>query len=156
MHENKMDKHFTATTYIFSRDEECTLLHWHNKLQSWLPPGGHIEKNETPLEAATREIKEETGIKKLNFIHNSENNLEIDSRSKILSLPHFLLEEEIEEDHYHLDWIYYAVIDLHDFDENDRPEDFKWFTREDLIKEKEIFTNVREIALRGFNKLYQD
>ena len=28
----------------------------------WTIPGGHVEKNETPQEAAVREIKEETGL----------------------------------------------------------------------------------------------
>lgn len=28
----------------------------------WLPPGGHIQTNEDPIEAVLREVKEETGI----------------------------------------------------------------------------------------------
>jgi len=28
------------------------LLHWHATLDRWLPPGGHIEPNELPDEAA--------------------------------------------------------------------------------------------------------
>lgn len=35
---------------------------------SWSLPKGHIEKNETPLEAAKREIYEESGIKQLELI----------------------------------------------------------------------------------------
>lgn len=37
---------------------------------SWSLPKGHVEKNETDIEAALREIKEETGIEKdeLNFV----------------------------------------------------------------------------------------
>ena len=29
----------------------------------WVPPGGHIELNETLLEAGLRELREETGLK---------------------------------------------------------------------------------------------
>lgn len=39
-----------------------TLLVRHKKLDRWLPPGGHIESNETPDEAIKREIREELGM----------------------------------------------------------------------------------------------
>jgi 8-oxo-dGTP pyrophosphatase MutT (NUDIX family) len=35
----------------------------HKKLGKWLPPGGHIEPNELPDDAACREVLEETGLK---------------------------------------------------------------------------------------------
>lgn len=40
----------------------ATLLHWHRKVGLWLPPGGHIEPGEDPIEAALREVMEETGM----------------------------------------------------------------------------------------------
>ncbi|MCX6799315.1 MAG: NUDIX domain-containing protein [Candidatus Diapherotrites archaeon] len=39
------------------------LLIKHKKLGKWLPPGGHMEKNETPDDALQRELMEELGIK---------------------------------------------------------------------------------------------
>src|SRR5438309_1914918 len=54
-----MKKEFTATVYII--ENQKVLLIYHHKLQKWLPPGGHIEENETPPEAAKREALEETG-----------------------------------------------------------------------------------------------
>jgi 8-oxo-dGTP pyrophosphatase MutT (NUDIX family) len=38
------------------------LLLLHAKLARWLPPGGHVEPNELPDDAAVREVLEETGI----------------------------------------------------------------------------------------------
>ncbi len=35
----------------------------HKKLGIWLAPGGHVEENELPHQAAEREFFEETGIK---------------------------------------------------------------------------------------------
>ncbi|HUF52552.1 MAG TPA: NUDIX domain-containing protein [Dehalococcoidia bacterium] len=53
-------KHFTATAFVVRGD--ATLLHWHRRLGQWMPPGGHIEPDEEPAEAALREVMEETGL----------------------------------------------------------------------------------------------
>jgi 8-oxo-dGTP pyrophosphatase MutT (NUDIX family) len=47
---------------IFARNEGAILLVRHRRLGAWLPVGGEIETNETPLEAAQRELLEETGL----------------------------------------------------------------------------------------------
>ena len=53
-------RHCTASGYVIRDD--CVLLHWHPKVGGWLPPGGHIEANEDPVQAVLREIEEEAGI----------------------------------------------------------------------------------------------
>ena len=51
-------------------NEHFFLLVYSVKNKEWSFPKGHIEKDETELEAAKREIFEETGIKDLKFIDN--------------------------------------------------------------------------------------
>ena len=53
-------RHFTVTGFVVQ--DGATLLHWHRKVGLWLPPGGHVEPNEDPVEAVLREIMEETGM----------------------------------------------------------------------------------------------
>ena len=47
---------------IFCRNGGQILLIRHKRLGTWLPVGGEIEPGETPLEAARRELAEETGL----------------------------------------------------------------------------------------------
>jgi 8-oxo-dGTP pyrophosphatase MutT (NUDIX family) len=54
-------RHFTATGFVVH--DGRLALHWHQKVRAWLPPGGHIEENEDPVEAVVREIEEETGLR---------------------------------------------------------------------------------------------
>lgn len=53
-------RHFTVTGFLVA--EDSLALHWHVKVGAWLPPGGHVEPNEDPVQAVLREISEETGL----------------------------------------------------------------------------------------------
>ena len=55
--------HFTASAFVLSPDHRDLLLIYHDKLERWLQPGGHIDAtDESLLEAALRELWEETGL----------------------------------------------------------------------------------------------
>lgn len=47
---------------VYPRHRGRTLVIFHKRLRKWLPPGGEIHPGETPLEAARRELFEETGL----------------------------------------------------------------------------------------------
>ena len=143
-----MDKHYTATTYLLNIKRNKTLMIFHPKFMKWLPPGGHIEKNENPEEAARREILEEVGISELKFIGNGTEFEVNDGRTRKLLLPHFLLEEKIKEGHFHLDWIFYAEISEKAYTSPENHK-LKWFTEKELLNEPDIFENVRELGLYG-------
>ena len=49
----------------FDADDRVLMLHWrdpHDGHLLWEPPGGGIDPGETPLQAARRELAEETGL----------------------------------------------------------------------------------------------
>jgi 8-oxo-dGTP pyrophosphatase MutT (NUDIX family) len=52
-------RHFTVTGFVSQGGR--TALHWH-KFGMWLPPGGHVEPDEDPIQAVLREVLEETGL----------------------------------------------------------------------------------------------
>ena len=55
--------HFTASGFVLSPDRGSVLLILHGKLNRWLQPGGHFERDDVSVEAAARrEIEEETGL----------------------------------------------------------------------------------------------
>lgn len=55
--------HLTASAFALHPDGNAILLIHHEKLERWLQPGGHIERDDPTLEqAARRELAEETGV----------------------------------------------------------------------------------------------
>jgi 8-oxo-dGTP pyrophosphatase MutT (NUDIX family) len=145
----QIERQFTATAYIIDRKREKTLLIFHPKMSKWLPPGGHVEANETPPDAAKREALEETGIE-IEII--PQENIWIDRwNAKSLQRPYLCLLEEIpahngKPAHQHIDMIYVA----HPLN-NEAPLPAngccsRWFTFEEIEKlegDIEIFEETR-------------
>jgi 8-oxo-dGTP diphosphatase len=47
---------------VYARRGDRVLVIEHKRLATWLPIGGELEAGETPLEAAVRELREETSL----------------------------------------------------------------------------------------------
>ena len=131
-------KHFTASVWIVtnSRPKKILLLH-HKKLGKWLQPGGHIESHENPVDAAIREVLEETGID-INFLREG---IEIvDEEGAFLPNPIFVMEQKIPKhantaEHYHLDINYLVTVDEQELiSNNNETHSIGWFTKGDALK----------------------
>jgi len=95
-------RHFTVAVFVVWDGK--VLLHWHRKLGMWLPPGGHIERDELPDDAAAREVLEETGIRVELVGERRE-----DIRDPVqLHRPAGVQLEDIGPGHQHIDLIYFA------------------------------------------------
>jgi 8-oxo-dGTP pyrophosphatase MutT (NUDIX family) len=95
-------RHFTVAIFVV-RDGRV-LLHWHRKLGMWLPPGGHIERDELPDEAAVREVLEETGVE-VELVGERREDVEDPVQ---LHRPAGVQLEDIGPGHQHIDLIYFA------------------------------------------------
>lgn len=139
-----MEKHFTATVYIISKidGQLKVLLHKHKKLKIWLPVGGHIEKNEDPIEAALREVKEEARLEVKLIAHNRK--LLKTRFAKEILAPPVILEEKIPAfkntpAHFHIDLTYFGIAKNPGTIK--MKEEYKWISKKDLGKmnlEKEV------------------
>src|SRR5947209_3784275 len=103
----EITRHFTATTFVV-RDGKV-LLHLHPKQGLWLPPGGHIERDELPDDAARREIEEETGLRLRLHSENESAELSRQMDCGVIPQPAFILIEDINPYHQHVDFIYFAI-----------------------------------------------
>lgn len=57
------NNHHLCTFFLpYDQGKGMIYLGHHKKADDWIPPGGHIESNETPIAAAIREMKEELRV----------------------------------------------------------------------------------------------
>ena len=102
-------RHFTATGFVVHDDSIA--LHWHPKVEAWLPPGGHIEPNEDPVQAVLREIEEETGLTA--EVVSTAHSIGLDYPSQVTA-PFTIMVEDIHDPvdgyHQHIDMIYFCRL----------------------------------------------
>jgi 8-oxo-dGTP pyrophosphatase MutT (NUDIX family) len=95
------------TVAVFVVHEDHLVLHFHRKLQKWLPPGGHIEPNELPDDAARREVHEETGLL-IELVGPKGLPVDHPGEPRQLVIPAGIQLEPISPGHEHIDLVYFA------------------------------------------------
>ncbi|MFB6158765.1 MAG: NUDIX hydrolase [Candidatus Nanohalobium sp.] len=142
------DRDFTASAFIVNNDFEVLLIK-HSKLGEWIQPGGHIEEDETPDEAAKRETREEVGLE-IELAHKPE----ISSKeTENLPRPFNINLHSISEGHMHCDFNYLAepvkkVEATHSHEQDGQ----KWFSKEELEEMEDIPENVQDACLLAIQK----
>jgi 8-oxo-dGTP pyrophosphatase MutT (NUDIX family) len=141
---------FTASVFVVWQAQIA--LHRHTKLGLlFFPPGGHIEPNELPNEAAVREVLEEMGVQ---VALEAEYGLELPvgvSSPRMLPRPRGVQLEHIKDGHEHIDLIYFGRP-LEPYDGALLPG-FAWYDA-DALETLDLLPDVRawcRLALRESN-----
>jgi 8-oxo-dGTP pyrophosphatase MutT (NUDIX family) len=104
--------HITASGLVIKDGK--TLLIFHPYIKQWFQPGGHIDDGEFPIEAAIREVYEETGIL-CESIEGQLDPVDIDLH-EIPANP-----KKGEGAHLHIDLLFVLQV----IEEQDSPEDIQ-------------------------------
>lgn len=110
----------TFSVAVFPRLADQVLLIHHKRLGVWLPPGGEMQEGETPLEAAARELFEETGLRG-RFPRTSE----------VVGTPLGLIgyEEHLAGSKgMHLNFVFVCDVDTAEIQPNDEFSRWQWVT----------------------------
>lgn len=143
---------FTVGVVIVNKQK--VLLIFHKKLQLWLFPGGHIELDEDPNQAAIREVKEETGLDVI--LIGGEVHREINTKTATSLVPPLSMEiHNFNETHRHVNMVYAARVETDQVAlQTEEAEDIRWFSKEELDDEKyQLIPGVKFHAKEMLEKL---
>jgi 8-oxo-dGTP pyrophosphatase MutT (NUDIX family) len=141
---------FIAEVFVVYKNK--VLIRLHDKVKRWIAPGGHIELDETPEEAAVREIKEEIG---LDVVLYQKEKKRVGAFYNDLNPPLFMNVIQATPEHRHLHMIYFATSDT---DNIIQPEDHektqcRWMTKEDIFVASDMDETIKTYALKALKLL---
>lgn len=122
--------HFTASSWTVNKERTKVLMIYHKIYNSWSWTGGHADGDTNLLYTAVRELKEETGIEKVNILKND-----------IFSLETICVNGHIKRGKYVSSHLHLNLTYLLEVDENeelkikeDENSGVKWINIEDIDK----------------------
>lgn len=151
-------RHFTATVYAVN--DGAIPLHHHDRLDKWVAPGGHVDRDELPCEAARREVREETGLDV--DLREPETTLDAESGRELPPAEHVLLFDvnvhpDGEVGHQHIDFVYFGEVTSRDIDPEGHDEvgaeAWEWFESDDLRERDEPESTVVQLGIEAIESV---
>jgi 8-oxo-dGTP pyrophosphatase MutT (NUDIX family) len=144
-------RHFTATLYVVA--DGATALHDHERLGRLVPPGGHVDRDELPHEAALREAREETGLDPALLGVDGHDPL-AGPAGRELPRPRrqMLYDVDVHDGrvaHQHVDHVYFATAERRPFEPgpDEAPADaWAWYDA-DALRDGAVDADVRRLGL---------
>lgn len=137
---------FTSVGYLV-KDNKVLLVH-HRGFNKWVPPGGHVELDESFAEAAIREFFEETNLK-VKIISAGPRIHTDDDNATFQPLPFY--SDILVEGFKRPTLCFYYLVEMLDTTatfthQEDELHDIGWFSKEELLK-LSTFDQVRSLAM---------
>lgn len=148
----------TASAFVIRKGlgEPVLLIHRHKKLGVYLQFGGHIETTETPWQAVTHELLEESGysMRQLRLLQPKER-LKKTTNAVLHPVSIYHNTHKFDESHFHTDVAYAFVTDSdpeHSIGESESKA-VRMVTRQELadMPADEIYESAREAGLFVFD-----
>lgn len=138
--------HFCSFFIPYHVESQSIYVVHHKKANDWIPPGGHLDPDESPLQTVRREYYEELGVS----LHN-ERILLVDASIKDITHPHGFCNK-------HYDFWYAVASDKIDFvydkdefyDAGWYPIDFVWQSKTRSPMLQAIFKQLAHVLRDGF------
>jgi 8-oxo-dGTP pyrophosphatase MutT (NUDIX family) len=136
----RTSSHIVASAIIIQ--EEKMLMIFHPFLKKWLQPGGHVDLGESPIQAAKRELLEETGFTALPHPWQNKHSMPLDI--SIHMIPTNPVKRELA--HLHYDFRYLFSFDPNAFIETDNQHSWSWIDIK-KIEEKNLLHLLKKVSL---------
>lgn len=134
--------HITASGLVIH--EGKIILIFHNKLQKYIQPGGHIEEDTTLWEAAKREVQEELGLSQVELHpwHIDHDYIPLHIDTHVIPFN----EKKQEPQHFHHDHVFMFKTSIQDIHlQQEEVSRFQWVSVDAPFEEKLLKNAVSKI-----------
>ena len=122
--------HMTASAWVVNEKRDKVLMAYHNIYNSWSWLGGHADGERDLLKVAMKEVREESGVKRLRPVSDSIYSLEV------LTVDGHVKKGEYVSSHLHLNVTY--LLEAKEEEElqvkDDENSNVAWFEKEKAIE----------------------
>lgn len=150
IHTQKGEFDYTVAGYLVNKGR--VLLIKHKYLPIWTAPAGHVELNESPIDALYKEIAEESGISsshlRLVETQPKAGHISRSTSATYIPLPFSMEYHNITDDHRHINMAYNLQCDTDVVAPAEgESQTYGWFSAEDLRTFTETNESIRNEAI---------
>jgi len=127
--------HVTGSAWVMSEDRQRCVLVRHAKLDRWIQPGGHADGDNDIAAVALREVREETGLTRLNLVREGDIVIPLDIDIHQIPARTDSQGRELESTHEHHDIRFLVIADRNEpLVRSEESLAVGWFDRQGVLQ----------------------